>query len=427
MKKLLLFLTVFSVSLLTGQNVPNGVPMDSLKAYFTLNDSNDDDVTGNYGSLSLNGNATKIFRNSCENDSCYEFSGVATNSSGNRLNLPSNFNSTFNNLTFGSVSLSVNIDSLADHNHYFGFDNTILVKQKHGSNTQLYIGTQNGKLRFHLSGGLPSNYNFVSSSTLQTDVWYHVTVTWNGNYHKIYIDGALDNTYSSNVILNSMTSPSYFSIGACEGVGSYGSFSKIDNLGFWTKELDSTEIFQLYHSTLNISNDSIIYEPMSNSFQTIPGTAHFTTAHSDTSATYQWQQNNGTGWTNLSDFGIYSGTMTDSLSLTGITTSLSGYGYRCIINACTMDTTAIAYLTVIDNIGMEESAKDLTVSPNPTSGLVSIYLSSMTKYNVYNMAGQKVADGKTEGQIDLTNLPSGSYQLILNTQEGNKSISIQKL
>jgi len=427
MKKLLLAIFVFSAVYLEAQNIPNGVPTDSLKAYFTLNDSNDDDVTGNYGSLSLNGNPTKIFRNSCENDSCYEFGGTSTNGSGNRLNLPSNFNSAFNNLTFGSVSLSVNIDSLADHNHYFGFDNTILVKQKHGSNTQLYIGTQNGKLRFHLSGGLPSSYNFVSSLTLQTDVWYHVTVTWNGSQHKIYIDGALDNTYSSNVILNSMTGPSYFSIGACEGVGSYGSFSEIDNLGFWTKELDSTEIFQLYHSTLNISNDSILYEPVSNIFQTIPGTAHFTTSHSDTSATYQWQQNTGTGWTNLSDFGIYSGTTTDSLVLTGITTSLNGYGYRCIIDACTMDTTDIAYLTVVDNVGIDEDEATITIAPNPTSGLLTIGLNSTTEYKVYNVNGQVVSKGNTDGQIDLTNLPSGSYQLILDSEDGSTVHSIQKI
>lgn len=425
MKKILLFLAVFSATLVTAQNLPNGVPLDSLKAYFTLNDPDDNDLTGNYGSLSLSGNANKIFRNSCEIDSCYEFGGVSTSGSGNRLNLPSNFNSTFNNLTFGSVSLSVNIDSLADHNHYFGFDNTFLVKQKHGSNTQLYIGTQNGKLRFHLSGGLPSNYNFVSVSTLQTDVWHHVTVTWNGSQHKIYIDGALDNTYNSNVILNNMISPSYFSIGACEGVGSYGSFSEIDNLGFWTKELDSAEIFQLYHSTLNVSNDSILNEPISSSFQTIPGTAHFTAAHSDTNATYQWQQNNGTGWSNLSDFGIYSGTSTDSLILTGITTSLNGYGYRCIIDACTMDTTDVAYLTVVDNVGIEESSKDLIVSPNPTSGLIHVDIKA--NYSVYNMTGQKVAEGKTEGQIDLSNLPTGSYQLILITEESTTTHTIQKI
>jgi hypothetical protein len=172
-------------------------------------------------------------------------------------------------------------------------------------------------------------------------------------------------------------------------------------------------------------SDSILIQAQSGIFTTVPGIAHFTSAHSDTSATYQWQQNNGTGWTNLNDIGIYSGTTTDSLVLTGITTSLNGYGYRCIIDACTMDTTDVAFLTVVDNVGIEESAAALTISPNPTSGL--IYVDIKANYSVYNMTGQKVAEGKTEGQIDLSNLPTGSFQLILSTEEGTTTHTIQKI
>ena len=92
-----------------------------------------------------------------------------------------------------------------------------------------------------------------------------------------------------------------------------------------------------------------------------------------------------------------------------------------------MDTTDTAYLTVVDNVGIEESVKELTVSPNPTSSFVSVNLNGAAEYNVYNMTGQKVAEGKTEGKIDLTNLPSGTYQLILNTDEGISTHTIQKL
>ena len=74
----------------------------------------------------------------------------------------------------------------------------------------------------------------------------------------------------------------------------------------------------------SICFDTIQQQPQSNTFYTVPGDAYFTVIHSDTTATYQWQENTGTGWSNLSDQGVYSGTATDSLILTGITASLNG-------------------------------------------------------------------------------------------------------
>lgn len=46
--------------------------------------------------------------------------------------------------------------------------------------------------------------------------------------------------------------------------------------------------------------------------------------------TYQWQVNSGSGYTNILNGGIYSGATTSTLSLSGVTTSLSGYTYRCV-------------------------------------------------------------------------------------------------
>ena len=197
----------------------------------------------------------------------------------------------------------------------------------------------------------------------------------------------------------------------------------IDEFGIWSTYLDSTSIYLISDNC----TDTLTIQPQSSTFQTIPGTAHFTTAHSDTTATYQWQLNNGTGWTNLSDFGIYSGTTSDSLNLTGITTSLNNNSYRCIIDACTMDTTDVAILTVVDNIGVDESKSNITVSPNPTRGILSIDVRSTTEYKVYNLSGQIVAKGKTEGQIDITNLPTGSYQLIITNEDGRSVHTIQKI
>lgn len=48
---------------------------------------------------------------------------------------------------------------------------------------------------------------------------------------------------------------------------------------------------------------------------------------------YQWQHFSAqTGWTNLSNTGVYSGTNTRVLSLTGVSDSLNNHIYRCIVN-----------------------------------------------------------------------------------------------
>ena len=46
--------------------------------------------------------------------------------------------------------------------------------------------------------------------------------------------------------------------------------------------------------------------------------------------TYQWQEDNGSGFTDISNGGIYSGATTNSLSITGADLTMDGYLYRCI-------------------------------------------------------------------------------------------------
>jgi hypothetical protein len=75
----------------------------------------------------------------------------------------------------------------------------------------------------------------------------------------------------------------------------------------------------------------------------------FSVTASGTGITYQWQLNTGSGFTNLSDGGVYSGTGTATLNITGATTALTGYQYRCVVSGtCTPPATSnTATLTVI--------------------------------------------------------------------------------
>jgi len=67
-----------------------------------------------------------------------------------------------------------------------------------------------------------------------------------------------------------------------------------------------------------------------------------------TNVTYQWQVNTGHGFTNLSNAGVYSGVITDSLIITGATMSMTTYQYQCIVTniGCGTVTSTVATLTI---------------------------------------------------------------------------------
>lgn len=397
MKKIILFLAVFSATLVTAQNVPSYVPTNGLVGWWPFNgNANDESGNGNNGTIS--GSSLTWDRDSIAN-SAYYFDG--------------NDYISVNRDTMGTFSVSV---------WFRTSQNTMYTPllDAYSSTWEIYLNYLTPIFTRWVS--LPANYQQYSSLTSCTaNEWNNLIYSVEPGVLRIFLNGSvLYNDSTLGTIYN--TSGTLYFGASISGSAQYFT-GELDDIALWNRTLSANEAQSIYLGCI----DNIQAQPKSATFQTVPGTAHFTAVHSDTNATYQWQQNNGTGWSNLSDFGIYSGTTTDSLVLTGITTSLNSYGYRCIIDACTMDTTEVAYLTVVDNVGIEESAKGLTVSPNPTSGFVSVNLNSAAEYNVYNMTGQKVAEGKTEGKIDLTNFPSGTYQLILNTEEGISTHTIQKL
>jgi hypothetical protein len=98
----------------------------------------------------------------------------------------------------------------------------------------------------------------------------------------------------------------------------------------------------------------VLVEP--NDAQVCPNdNAVFSVSAGGTSLTYQWQVNTGSGFTNLNDNNIYSGTTTSSLLVQGATTAMNNHQFRAIIEGsvnCAVD--------AVSDYGV------LTVSPNPT-------------------------------------------------------------
>ena len=121
--------------------------------------------------------------------------------------------------------------------------------------------------------------------------------------------------------------------------------------------------------------------------------ASFTVAASGSLINYQWEQrvNAATPWTSITDGGIYSGSTTSTLSLTGVTDANNGYQYRALISgACTAtDFSNIALLTVTPLIA--------TVSPTPAN----VCSGSILPLSITNTSSAPVTSTFSSGAISV--------------------------
>jgi len=74
----------------------------------------------------------------------------------------------------------------------------------------------------------------------------------------------------------------------------------------------------------------------------------FTASASGSSPTYQWYENTGSGYSPLSNAGIYTGTGTKTLTLSSSTISMNTYSYLCVasVSGCSSASTTPVVLTV---------------------------------------------------------------------------------
>ena len=234
--------------------LPSNIPTSGLLAYYPFN-GNANDLSGNAYNLTQVG-TNVISKNDRFNNlnSSYYFGGTNPE---NKFNFPTSFYPAYNSLNSGSISFWMNIDSIVDHSHYFGFDNTFFVKQKNGQNSESYIGLSNGKIRFHMTGALPASNMQVDVKQLVTKKWYNLTVSWTPSNLYIYIDGLLSSSFSGNFGLSNTPSPDFISIGGFYGTGGTGCYSSIDDFGIWNRALTQSEITALSNMPNTSTNDTL--------------------------------------------------------------------------------------------------------------------------------------------------------------------------
>ena len=136
------------------------------------------------------------------------------------------------------------------------------------------------------------------------------------------------------------------------------------------------------------------------------GTASFSVIATGSNLVYQWQEYTD-DWTDISDGGVYSGTLTSLLTITDPPVSMNGNHYRCIVGG-SCDPPAIsdgnAVLTVVLNTGFdmlnhkENTGNDILKFgsyPNPFSDKISFTYVLPSKGRVVikiaNVYGQEIA------------------------------------
>ena len=119
------------------------------------------------------------------------------------------------------------------------------------------------------------------------------------------------------------------------------------------------------------------------------GTTNFSVAATGSSVTYQWQVSTdaGTSWSNINNGGVYSGATTNMLNLTGVTTSMTGYLYRVVVNGnapCGAVNSGNAALTITAQPTVTLTASPytkllpgrittLTATVNPPTGFTTVW------------------------------------------------------
>ncbi|MFN5544310.1 MAG: beta strand repeat-containing protein, partial [Bacteroidota bacterium] len=128
-------------------------------------------------------------------------------------------------------------------------------------------------------------------------------------------------------------------------------------------------------AVLNVNTAPTITAQPSNNATCLSGNASFTLAASGSGLNYQWQENQGSGWNNLSNNVTYNGVNTASLTINGATLSMNTYQYRCFVSG-----------TCSPNANSNTAV--LTVSPTSVGGSVS--------------GGTTICSGATSGTLTLS-------------------------
>jgi hypothetical protein len=113
-------------------------------------------------------------------------------------------------------------------------------------------------------------------------------------------------------------------------------------------------------ATLTVNTQpAITAQPANVANQCPGGVVSYTVAATGAGLTYQWQENTGVSWNNITNGGIYQNATTPTLTLNGVASAMNGYQYRSVVSGTCTPSPVTSNLVTL-NVG---TAPVLTASP----------------------------------------------------------------
>lgn len=282
-KKLFLpLIGLLFISQIIQAQLPAYVPSNGLVAWYPFN-GNANDESGNGNNGNVNGATLTTDRNGVSNHS-YNFNGSA------EIRVPSSTSlESFTTAYTISAWVNINLFNSVGPGQFPIIDKNAPCPPSAGA-TPFLFNANNNNTGFDIQGincGIQSTYGF-SGSLPQTSQWTHVVAVYNGANIKIYVNDVLLNTIANSGTVLSSTGE--LSIGHSSfGCSCSWSNGSIDDIGIWNRELNQTEINNLYNGNV-CSGVTTATITASGSTTFCAGLDVLLTA-TPANATYQWQKN----------------------------------------------------------------------------------------------------------------------------------------
>ncbi len=255
---------------------------------------------------------------------------------------------------------------------YPGAYATFISNCRHDASTEGYELSiwADGRASIHLGSDWTVNNHVYTSASIPLNTWTHIAGTWDNasNDLKIYVNGSLDNT--ANWPGGSIVQPGNLYIGGRQNETQFYFNGYLDEVRVWNDVRSAGEILTYGCGGLSDYSNLVAYYRMndgsgtslaptnSGNTGTISGAAwstnvvtpaitgqpsasstictnqstSFTVTASGPGLSYQWQVDVGSGFNNLGDVGVYSGTSTNQITITNPTAGMNSYAYRCVVS-----------------------------------------------------------------------------------------------
>lgn len=160
--------------------------------------------------------------------------------------------------------------------------------------------------------------------------------------------------------------------------------------------------------TVTVTTPPAITSPPTNAEACPGGSATFQITVTGSSFTYQWQADDGTGFTDIIDGSVYSGTATNLLSVTNVT-GLDGFQYRCVIkyDVCALNSNP-ATLTINAPPVANDQAPPAVCENPPGSGSATFDLTTLHSAITGGQANRSISWYSDNGLTTPVSVPSGA-------------------